>query len=54
MVAVQWYPGHMEKSRRQMEESLKAVDCVIEVRDCRIPWPAAIRFWKRWRPASRV
>jgi ribosome biogenesis GTPase A len=37
MVAVQWYPGHMEKTRRQMEESLKAVDCVIEVRDCRIP-----------------
>lgn len=37
MVAVQWYPGHMDKARRDMQESLKAVDLVIEVRDARIP-----------------
>ncbi len=37
MVAVQWYPGHMEKARRDMAEALKAVDMIIELRDARIP-----------------
>ena len=37
MVKVQWYPGHMEKARREMTEKLKAVDMIIEVRDARIP-----------------
>ena len=37
MVKVQWYPGHMEKARRQMNERLRAVDLIIEVRDARIP-----------------
>ena len=37
MVAVQWYPGHMEKARRDMAEHLKAVDMIIELRDARIP-----------------
>ncbi len=34
---IQWYPGHMEKSRRQMEENLKLIDLVIEVLDARLP-----------------
>ncbi|MBR3203071.1 MAG: 50S ribosome-binding GTPase, partial [Solobacterium sp.] len=37
MVAVQWYPGHMEKARRDMKDHLKAVDMIIELRDARIP-----------------
>ena len=37
MVDVQWYPGHMDKARRDMQEHLKAVDLVIEIRDARIP-----------------
>ena len=37
MVKIQWYPGHMEKARREMTEKLKAVDMIIEVRDARIP-----------------
>ena len=37
MVKVQWYPGHMEKARREMTERLKAVDMVIELRDARMP-----------------
>ena len=37
MVTVQWYPGHMEKARRDMAEQLKAVDMIIELRDARIP-----------------
>ena len=37
MVDVQWYPGHMEKARRDMKDHLKAVDMIIELRDARIP-----------------
>lgn len=34
---IHWFPGHMTKAKRQMESSLKLVDCVIELRDARIP-----------------
>ena len=34
---INWYPGHMEKARRQMQENLKVMDLIIEVRDARIP-----------------
>ncbi|MBQ6322174.1 MAG: ribosome biogenesis GTPase YlqF [Lachnospiraceae bacterium] len=31
----QWYPGHMTKARRAMEEDMKLIDLVIELLDCR-------------------
>lgn len=34
---IQWYPGHMTKTRRRMEESIKLVDGVVEIIDARIP-----------------
>ena len=34
---IQWYPGHMTKTRRQMESDVKLVDLVAEVVDARIP-----------------
>lgn len=34
---VQWFPGHMAKTRRLIKESLKLVDGVIEIVDARIP-----------------
>ena len=34
---IQWYPGHMTKTRRKMEEDLKLVDAVCEIVDTRIP-----------------
>ena len=34
---IQWYPGHMTKTRRQMEADLKLVDAVCELVDARIP-----------------
>ena len=34
---INWFPGHMAKARRLMEEQLKLVDIVIELRDARIP-----------------
>ena len=36
-IKINWYPGHMAKARRQMEEQLKLVDIVIEIRDARMP-----------------
>ena len=41
MANIQWFPGHMNKARRLMEESLKLVDMVIEIRDARIPYGSA-------------
>lgn len=34
---IQWYPGHMTKTRRQIEADLKHVDIVAEIIDARIP-----------------
>lgn len=34
---IQWYPGHMAKTRRQIETDLKLVDAVCEIVDARIP-----------------
>ena len=33
---IQWYPGHMTKAMRMMQDSLKAADCVIYVLDARV------------------
>ena len=34
---INWYPGHMKKTRELIRENLKAVDCVVEIIDSRIP-----------------
>lgn len=33
----QWYPGHMTKARRMMQENIKLIDIVVELVDARIP-----------------
>lgn len=33
----QWYPGHMTKAKRQMQEDIKLIDLVIELVDARLP-----------------
>ena len=33
----QWYPGHMTKAKRMMQEDIKLVDLVIELLDARVP-----------------
>lgn len=33
----QWYPGHMTKAKRQMQEDIRLIDLVIELLDARIP-----------------
>lgn len=35
---IQWFPGHMKKTQRQMEEDLRLVDAVCELLDARIPY----------------
>lgn len=37
MPDINWYPGHMAKTRRELEEKLRAVDAVIELCDARAP-----------------
>ena len=34
---IQWFPGHMTKTRRMMEEDIKLIDLVIEIVDARLP-----------------
>ena len=34
---IQWYPGHMTKAKRMMQEDIKLIDLVIEIIDARIP-----------------
>ena len=34
---INWYPGHMAKTKRMISENLKLVDAVVEIIDARIP-----------------
>ena len=36
-ININWFPGHMTKAKREMQEKLKMVDMVIECRDARVP-----------------
>lgn len=36
-MVIQWYPGHMTKAKRMMEENIKLVDVVMELVDARVP-----------------
>lgn len=40
-MAINWFPGHMKKTQREIKENLKLVDAVIEIRDARIPKSSA-------------
>jgi ribosome biogenesis GTPase A len=35
-MAINWFPGHMAKTRRELKENIKLVDALIEIRDARI------------------
>ena len=37
-LSIQWFPGHMTKARRMIEENMKLVDAVAELLDARIPY----------------
>ena len=45
---IQWYPGHIAKAERQLQETLQAVDVILEVRDARIPKATAHPLVGTW------
>ena len=56
-MTVQWYPGHMAKARRTLEENLKSVNIVIELCDARLPFSSrnpAIDRKKKKKPRVLV
>ena len=44
MQNLQWYPGHMAKTRRLIEANLKLIDVVVEILDARTPFQDVIRI----------
>ncbi len=40
----QWYPGHMTKARRMMQENIKLIDIVVELVDAEYHLAARIRI----------
>ena len=42
-VGINWYPGHMAKTRRLINENLGLIDIVIELVDSRIPFSSRIK-----------
>lgn len=56
-MAIQWFPGHMHKARKEMARVLPEVDVVIEVLDARMPWSSQNPIIARLRhdkPCLRV
>ena len=45
---IQWYPGHIAKAEKQLSETIKRVDLVIEVRDSRIPLSTGHPHLNNW------
>lgn len=45
---IQWYPGHIAKAEKALQEQLRRVDVVLEVRDARIPLATAHPNVKQW------
>ncbi|MBL4711543.1 MAG: ribosome biogenesis GTPase YlqF [Gammaproteobacteria bacterium] len=56
-MTVQWYPGHMNKARRIIKESMTDVDLVIEVMDARIPFSSEnpmVAELRQHRPCIKI
>jgi ribosome biogenesis GTPase A len=47
-LTIQWYPGHIAKAEKLLQEALAKVDLVIEVRDARIPAATGHPHLQRW------
>ncbi|MDF5729456.1 MAG: ribosome biogenesis GTPase YlqF [Rhizonema sp. PD38] len=45
---IQWYPGHIARAEKQLQEHLKRVDVVLEVRDARIPLTTSHPKMSEW------
>ena len=49
----QWYPGHMTKARRMMQEDIKLIDLVIELVDAECCSAAGNPISTSWRKTNR-
>lgn len=47
-INLNWYPGHMAKTKRQIQEDLKLIDVVIEILDARIPLSSQNPDIEKW------
>ncbi len=45
---IQWYPGHIAKAEKQLNDTLEKIDLVIEVRDARIPLATSHPCLEKW------
>ena len=50
---IQWYPGHMTKARRAMQEDIKLIDLIIELVDARVPISSRNRTSTSWGGRKR-
>ena len=53
---INWFPGHMSKTRREIKEKISLVDLIYEVIDARIPISSRIiiqAFYRRWMEVSK-
>jgi ribosome biogenesis GTPase A len=56
-MAIQWFPGHMNKARREVKERMSKVDMVIEVLDARLPLSSVnpmVEQLRASRPALKI
>lgn len=56
-MAVQWYPGHMNKARRIIKETMSNIDLVIEIMDARIPFSSEnpmVAELRQHRPCIKI
>lgn len=52
---IQWFPGHMAKTRKMMEENIRLVDVVVEIIDARAPYSSKNPYLdKLWQKRPRV
>ncbi|NVY95771.1 ribosome biogenesis GTPase YlqF [Lactobacillus sp. DCY120] len=52
-MTIQWYPGHMNKAKNQIQANLKFVDVVLELRDARLPLASANPVLKQIVPEPK-
>ena len=52
-IVINWYPGHMAKTKRQVKENLKLVDIIYEVIDARMPRSSKIIDIDEWTETNR-
>jgi len=51
--SIQWYPGHIAKAEKALQDQLKRVDVVLEVRDARIPLSTLHPNLEKWIAGSK-